>query len=113
MISAVTSPLASSRETPTTSEGQLAAEFGVSRNAVRAALDLLRAEGLVERIQGTGTLVRGRKFDHSIDHLQGLVETLSGGPWTSRAVVGEALERATKDVDADVRGYARRALADA
>ena len=60
------------------SEAELAAEFGVSRNAVREALDLLRQEGLVERVQGTGTLVRGAKYDHSIDDLQGLAETLSG-----------------------------------
>jgi HEAT repeat protein len=33
------------------------------------------------------------------------------GAWTDRAEVVDALERATKDVDADVRGYARRALA--
>jgi succinate dehydrogenase/fumarate reductase flavoprotein subunit/HEAT repeat protein len=32
------------------------------------------------------------------------------GPWAARPEVAEALERATKDVDADVRGYARRAL---
>jgi len=31
-------------------------------------------------------------------------------PWTPHPGVVEALERATKDIDADVRGYARRAL---
>src|SRR3954468_22603041 len=60
------------------SEAELAAEFGVSRNAVREALDLLRQEGLVERVQGCGTLVRAAKFDHSIDDLLGLAETLTG-----------------------------------
>jgi HEAT repeat protein len=35
------------------------------------------------------------------------------GSWTGRADVVAALERATKDVDAAVRGYARRALAGA
>jgi GntR family transcriptional regulator len=59
-------------------ETELASEFGVSRNAVREALDLLRQEGLVERVQGSGTLVRAAKFDHSIDDLLGLAETLTG-----------------------------------
>jgi GntR family transcriptional regulator len=60
------------------SEAELAAEFGVSRNAVREALDLLRQEGLVARVQGSGTLVRAAKYDHSIDALLGLAETLTG-----------------------------------
>ena len=34
-------------------ENCLAREFGVSRNTVRQALDLLRAEGLVERVPGS------------------------------------------------------------
>ena len=59
-------------------EGQLAAEYGVSRNAVRAALDLLRAEGLVERIQGTGTRVTRAALPHGIDALRGLAETFVG-----------------------------------
>ncbi len=33
--------------------------------------------------------------------------------WADRPDVAEALERATKDADADVRGYARRALSEA
>lgn len=38
------------------SETQLMAAYGAPRAAVREALDLLRREKLVERIQGTGTL---------------------------------------------------------
>lgn len=38
------------------SEAQLMMTYGAPRAAVREALDLLRCEGLVERIQGTGTL---------------------------------------------------------
>jgi GntR family transcriptional regulator len=60
------------------SEDMLGAEHGVSRNAVRAALDLLRAEGLVERIQGTGTRVIGGALPHGIDTLRGFAETFEG-----------------------------------
>jgi GntR family transcriptional regulator len=59
-------------------ESDLATDFGVSRNTVREALDLLRCEGLVDRIPGTGTVVVAGKYPHSIDQLQGLAETLDG-----------------------------------
>jgi GntR family transcriptional regulator len=58
------------------SEENLAAEFATSRNAVRDALSVLAAEGLVTRVQGTGTLVTGRKYPHGLHHLLGLAETL-------------------------------------
>jgi GntR family transcriptional regulator len=57
-------------------EASLAREFGVSRNAVRAALDVLRGEGLVDRVQGVGTVVAARKFPHGLEHLAGLAEEL-------------------------------------
>jgi hypothetical protein len=34
------------------------------------------------------------------------------GGWAERSEVTEVLDRATKDTDADVRGYARRALSE-
>lgn len=58
------------------SEEALAAEFAASRNAVRDALSALAAEGLVTRVQGTGTVVAGRKYPHGLHHLLGLAETL-------------------------------------
>lgn len=41
-------------------EGQLGAEFGVSRATVVRALQLLKADGWIEAQQGRGTFVRGR-----------------------------------------------------
>ena len=57
-------------------ESQLAEEFGASRNAVRDALAILGAEGLVTRVQGTGTVVAGRMVPHGLAQLRGLAETL-------------------------------------
>lgn len=60
------------------SEGRLATEFGVSRNTVRESLELLRREGLIERVSGLGTRVVGSKYLHGIDELCGLAEALNG-----------------------------------
>ncbi|MEU1384562.1 MULTISPECIES: GntR family transcriptional regulator [unclassified Nonomuraea] len=57
-------------------EAALAREFGASRNTVRQALDLLRAEGLVERCPGVGTTVAAEKYPHGLHRLLGLAETL-------------------------------------
>jgi GntR family transcriptional regulator len=59
-------------------EPRLAADFGVSRNAVRAALDLLRAEGLVDRVPGVGTVPATPKYPHGLDGLLGLGEVMRG-----------------------------------
>lgn len=57
-------------------ESTLATDYRATRNTVREALDLLRAEGLVERFPGVGTVVVARKYPHGLDHLMGLAETL-------------------------------------
>ncbi|GAA4784482.1 GntR family transcriptional regulator [Streptomyces ziwulingensis] len=57
-------------------EDVLAADYRASRNTVRQALDLLRAEGLVARQPGVGTVIVGRKYPHGLDRLMGLAETL-------------------------------------
>ncbi|WP_424849235.1 GntR family transcriptional regulator [Streptomyces sp. SAI-129] len=57
-------------------EDALAADYDTTRNTVRQALDLLRAEGLVARRPGIGTVVVARKYDHGLDRLMGLAETL-------------------------------------
>ncbi|HEY3717874.1 MAG TPA: GntR family transcriptional regulator [Jatrophihabitantaceae bacterium] len=48
-------------------EEQLMTEFGVSRSTVRDALALLRSEGLVERVQGVGTIVMQSKVAVGLD----------------------------------------------
>src|ERR1700712_5291596 len=59
-------------------EGDLAAEFFVSRNTVREALATLKDEGLIDRGPRTGTHVAIRKYDHGLDALVGLKETFKG-----------------------------------
>ncbi len=60
------------------SEADLVAEFTTTRNTVREALDLLRAEGLVDRMPGVGTVVVRTKHQHDLDRLRGLAETFHG-----------------------------------
>jgi GntR family transcriptional regulator len=57
-------------------EDALAADYDATRNTVRQALDLLRAEGLVTRQPGVGTVIVSRKYAHGLDRLMGLAETL-------------------------------------
>lgn len=57
-------------------ERALAEQFGATRNAIRDALDLLRAEGLIERLPGVGTVVTGQKVPHGLHRLMGLAEVL-------------------------------------
>src|SRR5690606_28516521 len=59
-------------------EQDLAAEYGASRNTIREALTLLKEEGLIERAPKVGTRVAQRKYDHGLDELLGLQETLKG-----------------------------------
>ncbi|OBI48081.1 GntR family transcriptional regulator [Mycobacterium kyorinense] len=56
-------------------EHDLAEEFAVSRNTIRAALAALKNEGLIDRGPKVGTHVAQRKYDHGLDHLLGLKET--------------------------------------
>ncbi|MCQ4208356.1 MULTISPECIES: GntR family transcriptional regulator [Streptomyces] len=83
-------------------EESIGADFRASRNTVRQALDLLRAEGLVQRKAGVGTTVCARKYPHALDRLMGLAETLhehgqvsnevrTMGPVTAPAPVAERL----------------------
>jgi len=45
---------------PLPSESQLVGEYGISRDSVRKAMDVLRAGELVITVQGKGTYVMGK-----------------------------------------------------
>lgn len=51
---------------PIPTETELARSFGVAIGTVRKAVDLLEAEGLLERSQGRGTFVRRASFHRSL-----------------------------------------------
>jgi GntR family transcriptional regulator len=73
-------------------ERVLAAEFAASRNTIREALTILRAEGLIERVPSVGTLVVNQKYRHGLDRLMGLAETLhEHGTVTNEVRVAELL----------------------
>ncbi|GAA0584338.1 GntR family transcriptional regulator [Paractinoplanes ferrugineus] len=74
------------------SEPELMLEFAVGRNVIRDALDMLRAEGLIERVQGTGTFVLVTKAEHRFDRVHAIndsVETprLVGGAFLAWTVI--------------------------
>jgi GntR family transcriptional regulator len=52
-------------------ELELMEAFSASRQVIRDALELLRQEGLVSRMQGTGTLVTSLRVTHDFDFLHG------------------------------------------
>ncbi|TWS18300.1 GntR family transcriptional regulator [Tsukamurella asaccharolytica] len=58
-------------------EDDLGVQFSVSRGTVREALSILRDEGWIRRGPRVGTEVIARTFDHGLDSLRGLRETLS------------------------------------
>jgi GntR family transcriptional regulator len=52
-------------------EAELMLSFSASRQVIRDALALLREEGLVKRVQGTGTFSVASKVRHAFSHLHG------------------------------------------
>jgi len=56
-------------------EAALQRTHAVSRGAVRSALEMLSAEGLVERTRGAGTFVAAYKTVHRAEGLRGLQRT--------------------------------------
>ena len=104
------------------SEHDLAAEMGVSRPTLRDALRMLEDDGLVRRIQGSGTFVTQRlRVSNSLDVNFGVTDAIraagmragmSGGRhWTEPAGVSEA-ERLNIDPAEDVLVVERVRTAD-
>lgn len=58
------------------SEAELTLEYAVSRNTVRNSLDLLRKEGLIKRVQGSGTFVLATKSVHRFDRVHAIHEAV-------------------------------------
>ncbi|MGA1838099.1 GntR family transcriptional regulator [Herbiconiux sp. 11R-BC] len=52
-------------------EAELMETFSASRQVIRGALELLRQEGLVRRMQGSGTLVTSLRVTHDFGFLHG------------------------------------------
>ena len=57
-------------------EAKLSDRFSASRVTVRQAIKLLVQEGLLYRIQGSGTYVKENKFEHNIYELTGFTEEM-------------------------------------
>ncbi|MFC4949121.1 GntR family transcriptional regulator [Pseudonocardia sp. GCM10023141] len=66
--------------------------FSASRQVIRDALTLLRDEGLVKRVQGTGTFSVASKVRHSFSHLH--------GPEPAREVVSHRVLSVSREVAA-------------
>lgn len=58
-------------------ESELAVQYGLALGTVRRAMDVLAADGLVERVHGRGTFVRRPSFDKS---LLRFLRLQAGGP---------------------------------
>lgn len=92
---------------PLPSEGQLAADLGISRGPMREAIRSLESLGIVEIRHGTGVFVREFNFDSMMDLLSyGLVfdqnriaDVCKLRKWLETAAIGEVIERITaKDI---------------
>jgi GntR family transcriptional regulator len=65
-------------------EEQLMNDFGVSRSAVREALALLRHEGLIDRLQGIGTVDVHHKIVSDLPETHGVIEPRPGSMWSGQ-----------------------------
>jgi GntR family transcriptional regulator len=80
-------------------ERTLGHRLGASRNAVREALGLLRTEGMIIRRRGIGTTVLMPKYEHGLDRLTGLAESLIGhGAVTNEVRTARVVSRPPKAI---------------
>ncbi|MFM2183475.1 MAG: hypothetical protein RJB61_1769 [Actinomycetota bacterium] len=100
------------------SESDLSSEFAASRVTVRRALEVLRAEGLVDSRQGFGWFVAGEPFQQRLGSLETIEQQLaSGGLHPQREIREFAFVEADQHVSArlgtrHVLRVKRRNLAD-
>jgi GntR family transcriptional regulator len=77
-------------QSPLITEAELGLQFSVSRGVIREALDLLRHEGLIVRLQGAGTFaVASKRSAQGIDRLTKITDELERG---SARVTWEVLD---------------------
>lgn len=82
------------------SESRLVAMFGTTRGTVRAAINVLEADGLVRRAHGKGTFVQLQPIQHNIWNLGGFTDSLRGRTETAVAKV-----ISVRRVELDGRGF--------
>ena len=81
------------------SEAELMCAYRASRNVVRAALDLLRHDGYVTRLQGRGTLVVSRRVVHDFGPDRGIgMDSPGGGQRVTTRFLSIATEVASSTV---------------
>ncbi|GAA2325919.1 GntR family transcriptional regulator [Dactylosporangium salmoneum] len=94
---------------PVPAESALAEEFGVARMTVRAALNALEADGLIERIQGRGTFVRQRPAPRAAGTLMSFHDQVRGWGRTPSSRLLEAEVRPASAEEATALQLAARA----
>lgn len=102
------------------SEQQLAEQLNVGRRAVREALKVLQAKGLVEVRMGVGAFVTRNDLDNYIDSLSRNVWSYLKNERAQIAhiqefrslIEGEAIKRLTKDRDEAILAELREAISD-
>ncbi|WP_120170465.1 GntR family transcriptional regulator [Thermohalobacter berrensis] len=82
------------------SENKLAKQYNVSRVTVRQAIDTLVKEGLLYKIQGSGTYVKEAKIEHNIYTVQGFTEEMKK---LNKEPVNEILEFKMGEPEENVR----------
>jgi len=91
---------------PMPSDAELVAQFGVSRMTVTRALNDLRTEGLIERVQGVGTFAAHLSRVSSTLQIRDLHEEITARGHRHHAEVHVARQEATTEAVAHKLGLA-------